>query len=228
MNREACYSLSYGIYIVCSKKEGRFNGQTNNTVFQITNDPITIAACINRKNLTHDYIKSSEKFTVSVLSIKTPLSMIGRFGFKSGRDIDKLKGIKTIIGKTGIPIIVENAVSYLEAEVKNSLEDATHTIFVGEVVEGDVLSHEDPMTYAYYHEVKRGTEPENAPLFRAKKKKEEKTMSKYECTVCGYVYDPNEGDPDNGIAAGTAFEDLPDDWVCPMCGAPKDDFEKME
>ncbi|HDN85414.1 MAG TPA: rubredoxin [Candidatus Aerophobetes bacterium] len=85
------------------------------------------------------------------------------------------------------------------------------------------------MTYAYYHEVKRGTSPSSAPTYiKEEKKKEKGKMIKYKCTVCGYIYDPEKGDPDSGIKPGTPFEELPDDWVCPVCGASKDAFEKED
>ena len=83
------------------------------------------------------------------------------------------------------------------------------------------------MTYAYYHQVKRGTTPRAAPSYIAEKKEAPK-MTKYRCTVCGYVYDPELGDPDGGIKPGTPFEEIPDGWVCPVCGVDKSEFEKME
>ncbi len=101
----------------------------------------------------------------------------------------------------------------------------THTIFIGEVVDAAVLTDEEPMTYAYYHLVKRGATPKAAPTYL--KEEGGDRMDTYECTVCGYIYDPEKGDPDSGIAPGTPFEELPDDWVCPVCGAAKDQFEKV-
>jgi rubredoxin len=101
---------------------------------------------------------------------------------------------------------------------------------MGEVTEGELLDDGEPMTYAYYHEVRRGTTPETAPTYikTITEKKEEGKMKKYKCTVCGYIYDPDKGDTDGGIAPGTPFEDLPDDWTCPVCGASKDQFEPEE
>ena len=100
-------------------------------------------------------------------------------------------------------------------------------MFIGELVDADVLTEDTCMTYEYYHQVKRGTTPKSAPSY-IEKKEEKKGMKKYECSVCGYVYDPTEGDPENGIAPGTAFEDLPDDWVCPICAASKEDFREVD
>jgi len=101
-----------------------------------------------------------------------------------------------------------------------------NTVFVGEITEADTLSEGIPMTYAYYQQVKRGSVPPAAPAFT--KKEEEDTMTeKYVCKICGYIYDPAVGDPDGGIAPGTPFTDIPDDWVCPVCGVGKSEFEKQ-
>jgi len=197
-------------------------------VFQITSEPPTIAVSINKNNLTHEFIKESKVITASILSQDTPLSFIGHFGFKSGRDIDKLEGINYKIGDTQAPVVIDNTLAYLEAKVIQEVDVGTHTIFIAELVGADVLKEGEPMTYAYYHQVKRGTTPKTAPVYIEEKKEEATKMAKYECTVCGYVYDPELGDPDGGIAPGTPFEKIPDDWVCPVCGAAKSDFERID
>ena len=228
MNLKALYKLGYGMYVIGSRKGDRLNGQIANTAFQITSEPPTIAVSINKTNLTHEFIKESKVFTASVLCQDTPLSFIGHFGFKSGRDINKLKGISYRIGQTKAPVVIDNAVSYLEAKVLQEIDVGTHTIFIGEVVGADVLSEKVCMTYDYYHQVKRGTTPKTAPVYVEEKKVEAIKAPKYKCTVCGYVYDPEMGDPDGSIKPGTPFEEISDDWVCPVCGAPKSDFERME
>ncbi len=228
MNLEALYKLGYGLYVVSSRKGERLNGQIANTVFQITSEPPTIAVSINKNNLTHQFIRESKVLAVSVLSQDTPLSFIGHFGFKSGRDIDKLEGINYKIGETQAPVVTDNTLAYLEAKVVQEVDVGTHAIFIGELVAADVLKGGEPMTYAYYHQVKRGTTPKTAPSYIEEKKVAVPKMPKYRCTVCGYVYDPKLGDPDGGIKPGTPFEEIPDDWVCPVCGAAKSDFEKEE
>ncbi len=228
MNVKALYKLGYGLYVVSSRKGDRFNGQIANTVIQITSEPPTIAVSINKENLTHDFIEESGVFTASILSQDTPLSFIGHFGFKSGRDTDKFKDANYKIGETQAPIVTDHTLAYLEARVIQELDVGTHTIFVGELVGADVLKEGEPMTYAYYHQVKRGTTPKTAPSYIEKEKETEPKMAKYECTVCGYIYDPELGDSDGGIAPGTPFEELPDDWECPVCGAAKSEFERME
>lgn len=225
MNLKALYNLGYGMYIIGSRKGDRLNGQVANTVFQITSEPPTIAVSINKKNLTHEYIMSSKVFTASVLCQETPLAFIGRFGFKSGREINKLEGINYIIGETKAPIVIDSAVSYLEAKIIKEVDMGTHTIFIGEVVNAEVLNQKPCLTYEYYHQVKGGTTPRAAPGHV--EVKAEAVMAKYRCTVCGYIYDPVKGDDESGIKPGTAFEDLPADWVCPICGASKEQFEKL-
>jgi flavin reductase (DIM6/NTAB) family NADH-FMN oxidoreductase RutF/rubredoxin len=227
MNLQALYKLGYGMYVVCSKKGDKLNGQIANTVFQVCSEPPTIAVAINRQNLTHEYIMESKVFTVSVLAQDTPLNFIGNFGFKSGRDVDKFQGVKYRLGETGVPIVLDNCLACFEAKVMDFVHVGTHTIFVGEIVAADVIKEGEPMTYAYYHQVKRGSTPKTAPSYVEKKKEEAPKMDKYECTVCGYIYDPELGDPDSGIKPGTPFEQLPDDWSCPVCGASKDQFEKV-
>ncbi len=227
MNVKALYKLGYGLYVVSSRKGDRLNGQIANTVFQITSEPPTIAVSINKNNLTHEFIKESKVLAVSVLSQDTPLSFIGHFGFKSGRDIDKLEGINYKMGETQAPVVTDNTLAYLETRVIQEVDVGTHTIFIGELVGADVIKEGEPMTYAYYHQVKRGTTPKTAPSY-VEEKKEVAKMPKYKCTVCGYIYDPELGDPDGGIKPGTPFEEIPDDWICPVCGAAKSEFEREE
>ncbi len=228
MNLGALYKLSYGIYIIGSRKGERLNGQIANTVFQVTSEPPTIAVCINKNNLTHEFISESKVFTASILRQETPLSFIGRFGFKSGREIDKYEGVNYKIGENQAPVVIENALAYLEARVIQQVDVGTHTIFVGELAAADVIREGEPMTYAYYHQVKRGTTPKTAPSYVEEKKLATVKAAKYQCKVCGYIYDPELGDPDGGIKPGTSFEELPASWVCPVCGATKSEFEKVE
>jgi flavin reductase (DIM6/NTAB) family NADH-FMN oxidoreductase RutF/rubredoxin len=228
MDLRVLHNCTYGLYVIGSRKGDRLNGQIANTVFQVTSDPPTIAVSINKQNLTHEFISESKVFTASILSQDTPLSFIGHFGFKSGKEVDKLKDVNYKLGETKAPIVLDHSLAYLEAKVINQVDVGTHTIFIGEVVGASVLSEGEPMTYAYYHQVKRGTTPKTAPSYIEERKEKVSKMDKYECTVCGYIYDPELGDPDGGITPGTPFEKIPDDWVCPVCGASKDQFEKLE
>jgi rubredoxin/flavin reductase (DIM6/NTAB) family NADH-FMN oxidoreductase RutF len=228
MDPNVLHNIGYGMYVVSSNKGNLLNGQIANTLFQITNEPVTVAVSINKKNLTHEYIEVSKRFSVSILEQETSLSFIGRFGFASGRTKDKFKDTKFIKLVSGCPVVIENTLCYIETKVINQFDCITHTLFLGEMTDSKILNTGKPMTYDYYHQVKRGTTPETAPTFVksevASQKKQ--TGQKYICTVCNYVYDPEIGDPDGGIHPGTRFEDIPDSWVCPVCGAKKSEFIK--
>jgi flavin reductase (DIM6/NTAB) family NADH-FMN oxidoreductase RutF/rubredoxin len=232
MNVNALQKISYGLYIVCSEYDKKANGQIVNAVMQITAKPPTVATSINKENFTHELITKSKKFTISILDNNTPMNIIGTFGFKCGRMVDKMETVTCIHEETTLPIVTDHTIAYLEVRLINQVDVGTHTIFIGEVSNADVLTSDKPMTYEYYREVKGGLSPKNAPTYVGKQlekeqRTEEKIMDKYVCTVCGYIYDPEQGDPDNGVKPGTAFEDVPDDWVCPICGAGKEAFEKQ-
>ena len=230
MEKRTLHKISYGMYVVSSKKENKFNGQIANTVFQVTAEPPKVSVCINKDNLTHQFIQESRVFTISVLERTTPMKFIGHFGFRSGKELEKFKDIEYKLGITGAPAVIQNCLGYLECEVTNSMDVGTHTVFIGKVVEDQTIREAEPMTYAYYHQVKKGRSPQNAPTYIKEKEielMEENKMTKYRCTVCGYIYDPKNGDSDSKIPPGTPFENLPDDWVCPVCGVGKDKFEKI-
>jgi flavin reductase (DIM6/NTAB) family NADH-FMN oxidoreductase RutF/rubredoxin len=233
VNVEALEKIGYGLYVVSSGKGSTMNGQIANAVFQVSAEPPMIAVAVNKQNFTHQLIDEHQLFTVSVLAQDTPLDFVRNLGFKTGRDVDKFAKIAYRVGTTGAPIVTENAVAYLEAKLMTSVDCGTHTIFVGEIVHADVLSEAEPMTYAYYRTARGGKTAKTAPTYARRSLKESmkngggSVMEKYECTVCGYVYDPSKGDPDGGVKPGTAFRDVPSDWVCPVCGAGKEDFKKV-
>ncbi len=234
LDLESLFKLSYGMCIVSSKKGDRFDGCIVNTVFQIVPEPPMVAVSINKPSLTHQYVADSRVFAVSILSEEAPMTFIGTFGFKSGRDINKFDQLRHRIGRTGAPIVLEHTAGFLEAEVTQTIDLPTHTLFIARIVACETLDDSKaPMTYAYYRDVKHGKTPKSAATYINIKTKQKKTrgvriMKKYKCLMCGYIYDPEVGDPDNDVDAGTAFEDLPDDWVCPDCGAGKDEFEPVE
>jgi rubredoxin/flavin reductase (DIM6/NTAB) family NADH-FMN oxidoreductase RutF len=236
MNLKALHKISYGLYVVTSLKDGQFSGQIANTVLQTTAEPPMIACCLNKQNMTHGFVEASRVFAASVLSIEAPMTFIGRFGFKSGRDINKFDGVNYKLDMTGAPIVLDYGVAFLEAEVVNSMDAMTHTLFIGRVVNAEILDDAAaPMTYAYYHEIKGGKSPKTAPTYIKEQKETQreepaakKAAHKWECSVCGYIYDPETGDPDGGIEPGTPFEDIPDDWVCPECGAAKSEFVPLK
>jgi len=165
MNMNALHKLGYGMYIIGAYKDDKLNGQVANTVFQITSEPATVAVSINKSNLTHEYIKATKVFTASILCQATPLPYIGGFGFKSGRDTNKLENKNYKIGETKAPIFLDHATAYLEAEVIQDVDVGTHTIFIGKIVAAEILTEDTCMTYDFYHEVKRGTTPKTAPSY---------------------------------------------------------------
>jgi flavin reductase (DIM6/NTAB) family NADH-FMN oxidoreductase RutF/rubredoxin len=242
MNKSTLYKISYGLYVISAAAGGNINGQIANTAFQITSEPATIAVSINKQNFTHELIEKGGVFSISILATETPMPFIGLFGFKSGREIDKFEAVNYKLGANGCPVVLDYTVGFAEAKVVNKLDVGTHTIFVGQITDADILSTDgEPMTYAFYHQVKNGKAPATAPTFISEDdtsvkstgitsdntKKEVVHMDKFECTLCGWVYDPELGDPDSGIEPGTPFEDLSEDWVCPVCGASKDQFAKV-
>lgn len=165
MDPNILHNLSYGMYIVSSNKGSMINGQIANTVFQVANEPVTIAVSINKENLTHEYIEASSRFTVSVLEEDAPFTFIGKFGFRTGRQEDKFKDVKFENLDSGCPAVIENTICYIEAKVVKRLDCLTHTLFVGEMTGSRMLKAGKPMTYEYYHLVKRGKTPKSAPTF---------------------------------------------------------------
>lgn len=165
MDPNVLHNLSYGMYIVSSKKDECLNGQIANTVFQITSEPATVAISINKKNLTHEYIEASRTFSVSVLDESAPLQFIGKFGFRSGRKEDKFKDLNFKCLGSGSPVVLDHVICYLDAKVVNVFDCGTHTLFLGEIKETAMVKPGKPMTYDYYHIVKRGTTPASAPTF---------------------------------------------------------------
>jgi len=159
------HQISYGLYIITASNGDKINGQIANTVFQITSKPPTLAVSINKENYTHEFINESRSLAVNVLDRDTGMVFIGRFGFKCGRDIDKFDGVKHHLSPLGNPILEENSTAFLEVRVDKEVDVGTHTVFIGEVVDADILSDGEPLTYAHYHLVKKGKAPKTAPTY---------------------------------------------------------------
>ncbi len=165
LNRKAFESLSYGLYIVTSRNNNRLNGQIVNTVIQVTSEPPRVAVIINKKNLTHEYISQSQLFGVSVLEETAPFAFFGPFGFRSGRDYDKLSKVQYKEGITGCPLVTQNTLSVLEARIIEQIDVGTHTVFIGDVVSSEVLKDGNPLTYRYYRENLKGKSSPNSPTY---------------------------------------------------------------
>lgn len=239
MNVEAFFKVTYGLYFVCSKDDSdNYNGHISNTVFQVTSKPAKFVVASHKDNLTTEYIRKSKVFSISVIKQDVTLEFLGPWGFKSGRTTDKFRNIAYRRGKTGAPVITEKCLAFIECEVEEAVDTGTHILFIGRVVSAGMLdSSAKPLTYAYYREFIKGISPEHSPTYtegelehrvHVEEKKDDNRLHKYQCKVCGHIYDPEEGDPDSGIAPGTRFEDIPDDWECPVCGVSKKDFVMID
>jgi flavin reductase (DIM6/NTAB) family NADH-FMN oxidoreductase RutF len=165
------FNIGYGVYLISSLgADGKYNAQVANVLFQVTAEPAQFAICINKSNLTHEYIRQSMVFGVSILEEDTPMTFIGPFGFKSGRDVDKLMGVTLEVGPdTGVPLVIDHSVGVMDFEVVSELDAVTHTLFIGKVRSARGLKAATPMTYKHYHEIKGGKSPKSAPTFMADK-----------------------------------------------------------
>ncbi|RLD40606.1 MAG: High molecular weight rubredoxin [Bacteroidetes bacterium] len=233
MNPKAYYKLTYGLYIISSKSGDKMNGYIANTAFQITAEPPQIAISCHKDNLSSSIIKDSGLFAISVLKQDVATKLIGTFGFKSGKNIDKFDSVDYKTGSTGIPIVTTDCVAWFECKLVQTVDVGSHILFIGEVVDNSLLDeNQEPLTYTWYQTVKNGKAPKNSPTYQKPKELKEtdskSEFKKYECIVCNHIYDEAEGDAETGIPPGTRFEDLPDDWVCPTCGAEKADFEEVK
>ena len=213
MNQNAFHKLSYGVYVVSTWDNGRPTGCTANSAMQITSSPATIAVSINHDNYTNQCISETGKFAISILAEDSNPSIIGTFGFKSGREADKFSEVKYSV-EDHMPVVSDSC-AYIVCDVIDKMETATHTVFLGEVRGAEVFGSRDAMTYAYYHKVIKGKSPKNAPTYipdEEEKKAEEGKGRRFKCEVCGYIY---EGD------------ELPADFKCPVCGMGTDKFKEI-
>ncbi len=203
MNTNAMFKIGYGLYVLTAKENGFDNGCIINTVSQVTSDPNRITVAVNKANKTHDMIVASGEFNVSVLSTSATFDIFKAFGFRSGKDVDKFSDFKAVErSNNGIYYITDATNAFISAKVVTATDLGTHTLFLADVTDCEVLSEATSVTYDYYHK-------------NIKPKPEVKKMSKtyYRCKICGYIY---EGD------------ELPADFICPLCKHPASDFEKVE
>ncbi len=202
MNKKAMFKIGYGLYVLTAKENGFDNGCIINTVSQITSSPNRISITVNKSNKTHDMIMKTGIFNVSVLSEKTDFSIFERFGFQSGRNTDKFSGFdKYSIAENGLKYITDSSNSYISAKLFHAVDLGTHTLMLADVTDCDILSDENSVTYDYYH---KNIKPENSDVPKAK--------IAYRCRICGYIH---------------VADELPPDFVCPICKHGADDFEKI-
>lgn len=198
MNSDALFKLTYGLYVVTTCLDGRDNGCIVNTVIQAADEPKRISVAINKKCLTHDMIMKSKMLNVSVLTEKSSFETYKHWGFQSGRDTDKLVGIAYKRSENGLIYLVNEVNAYISGKVIDTVDLGTHTMFIADVSDCEILSDDESVSYSYYQKNIKKSQPE--------KKKG------YICVICGYVY---EG------------ETLPDDFICPWCSHPASDFRKL-
>ena len=203
MDKKAMHKLSYGLFVLTSAFEGKDNGCIINTGIQVTSEPNRISIAVNKTNFTEEIIQKSGKFNLSVLSEDAGFDIFRRFGFQSGRDVDKFSGFSDCRrSSNGLYYITAGTNAYISATVEQTVDLGSHMLFIAAVDDMEVLSDVASATYAYYQS-------------DIKPKPEQKTSSgktAWRCTVCGYIY---EG------------EELPADFTCPLCKHPASDFEKI-
>jgi flavorubredoxin/flavin reductase (DIM6/NTAB) family NADH-FMN oxidoreductase RutF len=202
IERDAMFKLSYGLFILTARENGADNGCVINTAMQLTDTPARVSVAVNKNNLTHDMILRTGIFNLSVLTEGASFSVIERFGFRSGRDTDKFAnsgyGVRSANGIRYVPEAVNAVIS---GKVEQAIDCGTHTLFIAAVTEAFTLSNEPSVTYQYYFE-----------HIKPKPKPPEENKKGFVCKICGYVY---EGD------------ELPQDFICPLCKHGAQDFEPI-
>lgn len=199
MNKKAMYNLTYGLFILTAKDEGKDNGCIVNTVIQVTTSPNRILVAVNKSNFTHDMILKTGEFNVSVLTENADFSTFKHWGFQSGKTVDKTIDISYKRSANQIIYLTTNTNAYISAKVISATDLETHTLFLADVTDADTLSSDPSVTYTYYQN-------------HIKPAPESSKKTGYVCTICGYIY---EGDP------------LPEDFICPICKHPASDFKPL-
>ena len=225
--------VSYGLYIISTKYNGKNVGCVINTLSQVTSENPVVSFSVNKNNYTNEAVKNTKKFAVSIISEKTKKEVITKFGYNSSRDTDKFENC-TYQEIDEIPVVTDGMCSYLICELIQTVDCGTHDIFIAKVLDAQKISNEKEMTYRYYHEVIKAVAPKNAPTYIenekidnkaeiAKSKENEQESSeafeKYKCIICGYIYDE--------AVEKVKFKDLAADWKCPICGTGKENFIKI-
>ena len=210
MDTKAFFQFSYGVYLLTTCLEGRDNGCIINTACQVTSSPIRLSVTVNKENLTCDMIRKSGHFAVNVLTEDAHMEFIGRYGFRSGRDIHKLAGMDVFRSPEGDPLLLDSAEvgAAVGCRVLSSLDAGTHLLFVGEATQAVVTGYGRPLTYAGYHLVKKGITPPKASSFQAPAPAD--GGPRWRCSVCGYIWEGNTP-PER----------------CPICGQGREKFEKI-
>lgn len=216
MDKNFFRDMTYGMFVLSTKDDGRDVGCIVNTVTQITSESMIISVSINKNNFTNQAIKKNKKFAVTILSQVTNPEVIGKFGFFSSKDVNKFEAFKTI-REDDFAILDENICGFMICELVQVIDVDTHDIFLAKVLNCKKLSELLPMTYSFYHSNIKGKAPKTAPTYIEENAGNGKN---YSCTICGHIYDEE--------VEGVKFEDLPGDWTCPICGVGKNLFKIVE
>ena len=205
MDKKAMYKLSYGLFVLTARDGEKDNGCIINTAIQAASEPNQLSICVNKANYTHDMIERTGKFTVSVLSEQADFELFKRFGFQSGRDVDKFTNFTGCArGADGLYYITEGTNAYISVTVDKTVDLGSHTMFIGEITDMAVLSDTPSTTYEYYQNHIK-------PKPQAVGKTDE-GQTVWRCRICGYEY---------------VGEEIPNDFICPICKHPASDFEKI-
>lgn len=207
IDNKALYNIGYGLYVITSNDGVKHNGMICNTVIQLTGTPLTVGVTINKSNYTCDIVQSTGIMNVNLLTESAPFSIFEKYGFSSGRDVNKFENTVYTLSENGLTVLNEYINSYMSLKVKQSIDLGTHVMFICDVTEAEVINNDPSMTYAYYH---KNVKPKPAAKTAAPSNDAPRG---YMCKICGYVY---EGHP------------LPEDFVCPLCKHPASDFEPVE
>lgn len=197
MNMNALFQIGYGLYVVTSHDGNKDNGLIVNTVTQVTSTPARVAVTIHKQNYSHEIIQKTGVMNVNCLTVETPFKVFEAFGFVSGRNTDKFAGCEPLRSENGLVVLPRYINAYMSLKVEQYVDLDTHGMFICSVTEADVISDLETMTYTYYHK-------------NVKPKPETKKKKGYVCKICGYIH---EG------------EELPADFICPLCKHPASDFE---
>ncbi len=215
MNTKAMYKLSYGLFVCTAKQGDKLNGCIINTAVQVASDPNRISIAINKANLTHDMVKETGKCNISVISTDATFDLFKHFGFQTGRVVDKFStDLLKNLGKepseicrmadNGIPYITIGTNAYFSLKVEKEVDLGSHTMFICEPEFMTVLSSTPSCTYEHYQ---NNIKPKPQPVGETPK-----GQTIWRCTICGYEY---------------VGEEMPDDFICPICKHGKEDFEKL-
>ena len=215
MDLKVLRNLTYGMYIISTSFNNVFAGCIVNTVTQITSSNPILVVSINKNNYTNKILKESKKVAISILNQKANQELISTFGYFSSIDINKFANVD-YEKINEIPVVKTSCNSYILGVVINIIDVETHDIFLVRVTDAKILNNEKVMTYDFYHTNMKGTSPKNAPTYQEESKG---NYNKYRCIICRHIYDEE--------LEKIKFEDLPDDWRCPICGVTKDKFEKV-